>query len=128
MVYTNYKNVIIFFLLLSSFASADYLNNYDNSTYKDRCVYNLDDSGFNSVSYKLSSDDSSHSDLGSSLDDYIDGYRYIDGDCVKVNLPTASDLNIDEQQYNFLMALSGLLVGSVFLLSSLTLTIWGGKK
>ncbi len=108
--------IVALFIVVTSFLFADYYNNHDGSNYKGECVYDLQELNFNRIRYRLSKDNSRHTDRQSSLDDYLKGYKLdSENNCVKASFPTYDELDLTKNDYNFLMGLMGSLFGFMWL-------------
>jgi len=96
------KKILFLFLLFLSFS-------YSASVYRNYCIddYYFDDGNFYYHIVGSSSYSSTHSIVTSA--DILDGYKINDTSCVLDSNATA--LNLPLSSYNFLMGLSGILVG-----------------
>ena len=102
--------LLFIFTIITFFANADYL--YNGSCVKDIVQ------GKRGYCYTYSSDGSFECDKKALISDFVDGYNYIDGNCI---VSDSQFLGMSLEDYNYSMALLGNFVGFVVLFFSIML-------
>lgn len=112
------KTILLIFIFAFSL-KADYLVKYetiDNNIIPSTFAYCATDYYFTSSNLisVTSTGITSINIRGISNLSFLDGYQYINGSC-RPKTTNYNNLGLTENQYNFLMALSGVLIGSLIL-------------
>ncbi|RRS30984.1 MAG: hypothetical protein P794_05035 [Epsilonproteobacteria bacterium (ex Lamellibrachia satsuma)] len=117
------KYIFSLFFILLTFSNADYLNTKSNNI----CVYDLEPYQNNTGwCYVNRADGQSYCDNSLQFTDLYDGYVFIDNKCVLKNDLRLTGLT--ENQFNFLFALQGNLIGFSMLIMLLFLAVLTSRK
>ena len=100
------KKIVFLSLLFLTFSNAEFV--YKNKCIDDYLFYN------NNFYYRVVGSSSYTADTFVEVTDnqILKGFKYVDGKCVVDN--NATQLGLDGSSYNFLMGLTGLLMGFTF--------------